>query len=169
MGGIFGGKGVDLLHGRKDAVGLADGADGECGLGHAAEFLLESYGAGYLEIGEAIDLCLEQQLAVEGVDVVLLEGLVDVDDVLELMEEPAVYLGELVDAVDVVVRQVHGLGDDEDALVGRFAQGLIYVGNTEFLVFHEAVHALPDHAQAFLDGFLEIAADGHHLAHGLHG
>ena len=168
VGGILGGEGVYLLHGGHDAIVLSHGADGESGLGHAVEFLFESHGTGYLEIGEAIGFCLEQQLTVEGVHVVSLQVLVNVDDVLELMEEPAVNLGELVDALDVVVRKVHCLRDDEDALVGRLAEGLVDIGNAEFLVFHEAVHALPDHTQTFLDGLLEIAADDHHLAHGLH-
>ena len=30
------------------------------------------------------------------------------------------------------------------------------------------MHALTDHAESFLQGFLEGAADGHHLAHRLH-
>ena len=168
VGGIFGGQGVDLLDHRHNAVILADGSDGKTGLGHAAEFLLQSDGACYLEIGEAIDLGLEQQLAVESVHVLLLEGLIDVDDVLEFIEEPAVNLGEFVNAVDVVVRQVHRLRDDEDALVGGLAEGLVDIGNAKFLVLHETVHTLPYHSKTFLYGFLEVAADGHHLAHGLH-
>ena len=50
----------------------------------------------------------------------------------------------------------------------RLAQCLVYVGNDEFLVLYKAVHALAYHTQAFLNGFLEGAADGHDLAHGLH-
>lgn len=66
------------------------------------------------------------------------------------------------------VALVHGLGDDKHTLVGRLAQGQVDVWYLQFFVLHIAMHALPDHAQAFLYGFLEVAADGHHLAHRLH-
>ena len=73
-----------------------------------------------------------------------------------------------MDAVDGVLWQMHGLGDDEYALVSRFAQGGVDVGNLQLLVLHKAVHALPYHAQALLDGLLKRATDGHHLADTFH-
>ena len=39
---------------------------------------------------------------------------------------------------------------------------------TQFLVLHESVHALADHAESFLDGLFERASDCHHLTHRLH-
>ncbi len=134
---------------------------------HVVVFVLEAHGAGYLEVGEAVDLGLAQQVAVESVDVAFLQPLVDVDDVLELIEEPLVNLRQVVNLVDGVAL-VHGLGDNEHTLVGGVAQGLIDVGNLQFLVLHIAVHALANHTQALLNGFLEVAANGHHLADRLH-
>ena len=42
------------------------------------------------------------------------------------------------------------------------------VWNLHPVVIHKTMHALPYHAQAFLNGFLEGASDGHHLAYALH-
>ena len=86
---------------------------------------------------------------------------------LQLVEEPLVDFRQLVYLV-YCVAAVHRLRYDEDAVVRRVAQGLVDVGYLEFLVLHEAVHALPYHAQAFLYGFLEVAPYGHHLADRLH-
>ena len=83
----------------------------------------------------------------------------------QLAEEPAVNLCEFVDAVYVVLLEVHGLGDYEHSLVGWFAKGCIYVCYLQFLVLYEAVHTLSNHAQSLLNGFLEGASDGHHFAH----
>ena len=63
---------------------------------------------------------------------------------------------------------MHSFADDEDALVGRFPKCLIHISNHQFLIFYKAMHSLPYHAEPFLDGFLERAADGHHFAHRLH-
>ena len=136
---------------------------------HIVQLLLQAHGARYLEISEAIDFRRAEEFLVEDVDAgALLQLLVDVDDVLELVEEPLVYLGELVYLVDGVA-PVHGLGNHEDALVSGLAQGCVDVGNHEFLVLHKAVHALAYHAHALLDGLLKGAANGHHLAYRLHG
>ena len=67
------------------------------------------------------------------------------------------------------VAGTHSLGDDEDALVGRLAQCLVNIGNLQFLVVNEAVHALTNHAETLLDNLLEGATDRHHLTYGLHG
>ena len=45
---------------------------------------------------------------------------------------------------------------------------LVQIGNHQFLVLYEAVHALAYHAKPLLDGFLESTADSHHLAYRLH-
>ena len=70
--------------------------------------------------------------------------------------------------VDIIFSHVHGLRDDKDTLVRRLAQGSVDIANLQFLVLHEAVHALTNHTQALLDGLLKGATDGHHLAHRLH-
>ena len=99
--------------------------------------------------------------------VVLLQLVLDPDDVLQLLEEPAVDLRQLVDALDGVP-VLQRVRDDEDALVGRMGERGVDVVDLELLVRDEAVHALSDHPQALLDHFLEVTADGHHLADRLH-
>ena len=94
--------------------------------------------------------------------------LVNVNDVLEFIEEPAVYLGQFMNLVNVVLRQVHGLRDDKDTLVRRLAQCSINICNFQLLVLYKTVHPLANHAQSLLDGFLEVASDSHYLAHRLH-
>ena len=49
---------------------------------HVAILTFELQGACNLEVSEAIDLSLAQQVSIDGVDVLLLQTLVDVDDVL---------------------------------------------------------------------------------------
>ena len=62
----------------------------------------------------------------------------------------------------------HGLGYDEYSFVGRLAQRFVDIGDFELFVFHESVHSLAYHAQAFLYGFLECASDSHYLSDRLH-
>ena len=47
-------------------------------------------------------------------------------------------------------------------------QRLVNVSDHQLLVLYKAVHALPDHAQAFLQCLLEGTTDRHHLADRLH-
>ena len=169
MGWIFGSQSINLLHHRQDAIALAQLANHQSGLGHVAQFLFQSHGTGNLEIRESINLCGAQQFLVEHIDALAgLQGFIYVDDVLQLVEEPLVNLGQFVYLVDGITL-VHGLGDDEDTLVGRFAESLVDVVDFKLLVFHKTVHALSYHAQTLLDGFLKVAANGHHLAYRLHG
>ena len=121
-----------------------------------------------LKIGEALLLGKAQELhrhvlkSVVGVHV-----LVGLHDVLQLIEEPFVDLGEVVDLI-YRVAGAHSLGDHEYTLVGRLPESLLQVGDLEFLVADESVRPLADHPEALLDGLLEAAADGHNLAHGFH-
>ena len=87
---------------------------------------------------------------------------------LQLLQEPLVNLGQVVYLV-YGVALMHSLRDNEDSLVCWLHQSFVYIGYFQFLVFHVAVHTLPYHAQTFLYGFLEVTANSHHLAHGLHG
>ncbi len=69
------------------------------------------------------------------------------------------------------VHAVAGLecgGYGEDAGVGRVLEGVVKVGGAVGLVAYEAVGSLSDHAQALLDGFLEVASYRHHLSYALH-
>ena len=121
-----------------------------------------------MEVCESVYLCLTEQFAAEVVDISrILHSLVDVDDVLEFLQEPLVDFREFVNLVDGVAL-VHGFRDDEDALVGRFAQCRVDVWNLEFLIFHKSVHSLSYHSQSLLYGFLEVSSYSHHFSHRLH-
>ena len=166
---IFGGQRVYLLHHGHDAALLAVAAQGDDGVFHLA---FHADGAGHLEVREALTLGPTQQVVRQvGKQLVVACPLVQfirgAHDVHQLLQEPAIYLGQLVYLV-YGVAGTEGFRDDENTFIGRLAQGLVDVGDDQLLVLHEAVHSLANHAQALLDGFLEGAADGHDLAHGLH-
>ncbi len=81
--------------------------------------------------------------------------LVDVDDMLQLLEEPLVNLGQVVNALDGVAL-VHSLCDDEHTLVGRLSAKLSSISSiSSLLVLYEAVHALTNHTKTLLDSLLE--------------
>ena len=121
-----------------------------------------------LEIGETLAFGLAQQSLVQ-----LLEGVQglelrrSVDDVHQLVDEPAVYLGELVYLFRGITVD-KSLGNDEDAVVGRLPEGLVNVLYRYFLIACEAVRSLADHSQTLLQGLLEGASDGHDLTDALH-
>ena len=164
---ILGSQGINLLNNRQDAVVLTTVAHDERRLAHRLELVLKTYGACNLEVGEAVYLSRTQEFLVESVDVALLHSLIDVDDVLELLEEPLVDLCKFVNLVDGIAL-VHSLRDDKHALVGRLAQSCVDIFDLKLLVLNEAVHTLTDHAQTLLDSLLEVATDSHYLAYRLH-
>ena len=133
---------------------------------------VHSAGAGYLEVAEALFLGSDEEIVRDGVHVVpnleCLEFEGGLHYELHLLEEPAVYLCKFVYLV-YAVAGAHRLADDEDAHVGRLPEGLVYIGDDEFLVLGEAVHALAYHPEAFLEGFLEGSAYGHHFSDRFHG
>ena len=160
---------VNLLHDRQDAVAFAQRTNLQQSGMHVSALVFESDGSRNLKVGESVYLGFEQERRADGRFAFLaFQSLVYVDDMLQFVEEPLVDLGEFMNTVDGVGRLVHSLRYDKDTLVGRLTQGCIDVGNRQFLVLHKAVHALPYHAQAFLNGLFEGAPDGHHLADRLH-
>jgi len=54
---------------------------------HVLALILQSDGACYLEVAEAIDLCLAEQVLAQRVDIVALQLLVDVEDMAQLVME----------------------------------------------------------------------------------
>ena len=135
---------------------------------HVAHLLFKTHCAGNLEVGKAIHLCRSQQFLIQYVHTgASLQGLVDVDDVLQFFQKPLVDLREFVYLVDGI-SLVHGLRDDEHTLVGGFAKGGINVVNFQFLVLNEAVHALANHTQSLLYCLFKVSADGHNLANRFH-
>ena len=88
-----------------------------------------------------------------------------VGNVLELVQEPLVNLGELPDAVDRVALVEHRLADGKQALVGGARKRSVKVVKRLGL---EAGERRVDHADGLLERLLKGAADGHHLADALH-
>ena len=118
-----------------------------------------------MEVCESIHLGIAQKCCVERIDILFLQLLININDMLELIEEPTVNLGQLVNLVYVVLRQVHRLRDDKDTFVRRLTQRCIDIWNFQLLVLHKSMHSLPNHAQSFLDGFLEVTSYSHYLTH----
>ncbi len=87
---------------------------------------------------------------------------------LQLVQEPLVNLCQLMYPFHVIPGP-KSLAYNKYALVSRLTQCLVYIWNHKFLILRETMHALSDHPQAFLDGFLKSASDCHNLSHGLHG
>ena len=136
---------------------------------HVGHFGLKTYGTRNLEVSEAIDFGRTQQLLVQDIDTgAAFQSFVYIDDVLQLLQEPFVNLGQLVYLINGI-SLVHGLGNDEHALVGWLAQCLVDVLNLKFFVLHKAVHPLSNHAKSLLDSLFKVAADGHHFSNRLHG
>ena len=120
--GILGGKRVNLLDHRQDAQRLTQISDDQHGLVHVVQFALQSHGTRNLEISEAVDLRRTQEFTVKDIHTgAFLQCLVDVDDVLQLIEEPLVNLRQVMNLI-YRIAAVHGLGDDEHTLVSRLAQ-----------------------------------------------
>ena len=78
-------------------------------------------------------------------------------DVLQPSQEPLVDFGHIVQTLNRIAA-VEGNLDGGHALVGRVVQFKIKVGNADG-VAHKAVHSLPHHTQALLNGLLKGAAD----------
>ena len=167
-GRIFCGKRVNLLHHRYDTQLLtpcAHRSHHTVGVGVEA-LLIER--ACHLEVTEALLFSSRQQACGHIVGTIeFLKFFGCILYIAELVEEPAVNLGKLVYAVyGVALRE--SLGNSENAAVGRLAESGVEVVDRQLLVLHEAVHALPYHAEALLNSFLKSAADSHNLAHRFH-
>ncbi len=165
-GRIFSGQCVDLFHYGKNAIGLAQGAHlHDAAVGAAVEFLGD-YKACYLEVAEALFLCLAEQRGVEAVQTALdvSELMAGGYDVVEAVEEPLVNLCKLMDALHGIAF-LKGTGYGEYAFVGGSGEGVVQIVEFHRTIAHETVHSLSDHSESFLNHFLECAANGHHLAH----
>ena len=75
--------------------------------------------------------------------------LVDVNDMLQLLKEPAVNLGQLMNLLNAVTH-LQGLRYHEDTHVGRLVQRGGNVRNLDLMILHKAVHALSYHAETLL-------------------
>ena len=135
--GIFCRQGVYLVDEGQDAIFLSPLADEEPRLFHVQESL-ETKGAGYLEVRKSIYLRLVEQgqelvfyefhhLALRQKLVQLrqvgmfLHGMVDADDVPQLLQEPAVYHCQLVYLLYGISR-LQCLCNGKDTRVGRMGK-----------------------------------------------
>ena len=163
---MLAGHGIDALHGRQDAALLAVFAYGEVLFFHAVGGLQDE--ACNLEIGEAGAFHLAEFLVGDFLQTVeLLQFVLEVNDMLQALQEPDIYLGQFFNALHGIAF-LQGLSDGEDAEVGRILQGIVEVVELRVVVAYESVHTLSDHAETLLDHLLETAADAHDLTHGLH-
>ena len=60
-------------------------------------------------------------------------------------------------------------GDGENAAVGWMNERVVQVLELEFVIGDESVHALPDHAESFLNRFFKTAPNRHDFPDGFHG
>ena len=160
---------IDLLDHRHDAKLLAAVAHVQAlGFGKVLDLLVLDHSPCNLEVAEALALSFAQQVGRHLVDVVILfQFLIGTHYALELLEEPLVNLGEVVNLIDRIA-SLHGLGDDKNTLVGRFAESLVDVIDLNDLVFDKAMHTLTNHTETLLYCLFECSSDCHHLAHRLH-
>ena len=165
--GIFRCEGINLLHIGNDAGQLATFAHQHL---RPLDFHLAFHAecTRNLEICEALALGTRQQIVVEHIDIAHgFQFSLRFVDIVELTQEPAIDFCEtmhIFHGIPILKR----LLNNENTLVGRRFEGSVNVFDGQFAISHEAVHALSDHAEAFLDHFFESATDGHHFTHRFH-
>ena len=96
----------------------------------------------------------------------LLQLVVAIDNVLELVQEPLVNLGQVMDLVHGVVLVEHGLTNGQPTSVSGVLQNLIQVLEGVTLETEEPGVNLTD---SLLERLLEGTTNGHDLTDGLHG
>ena len=166
---ILSSKGINLLHNWSNTIALTQRTDGKNSLMHIAKFLLQAYCTSYLEISKAIYFGCAQEFLVEHIDRgASVEFVVNIHDMLQLLKEPEVYLGHLVNLLHIEYLTFQGLSYDEDSLICRSLEGTFYVVYLQYFVLHKAVHSLTNHTKTLLYCLLEITAYCHNLANRLH-
>ena len=164
---MFGGHRVDTFHRWQDTQLLAVGTYLQVFFLHVSLRGFQ-YEAGNLEIGEAHYLGLTEHLGRKFFERVIFRQLMFVvDNVFQLADEPRVNLGQFVDALDGITF-FQRLCDGKDTQVGRIGQFIVQVREAGMVIAYEAVHALTNHTQSFLDNLFKRPSDGHDFAHRLH-
>ncbi|GFF30855.1 LOW QUALITY PROTEIN: hypothetical protein IFM46972_03049 [Aspergillus udagawae] len=152
------GQGIDLLNPGSDAEALPASADIVLGGTNEESDLL---------VGETKLLGLQHHLLLDAKQAAdLLELVVAINNVLELVEEPLVDLGQLVNLVNRVVLVKHSLTNGQPAAVSGILQNIIQVLK---LVTLEPDEARIDLANSLLERLLKGTTDGHDLTDRLHG
>mmetsp|Transcript_14281 Transcript_14281/g.23195 ORF Transcript_14281/g.23195 Transcript_14281/m.23195 type:complete len:1459 (-) Transcript_14281:343-4719(-) len=165
-GGGLTSDGINLLDNGHDTHGLTGSTDGE----------LVTVDAGSdLAIRETRLLCLKEEGGVETVKAASLgHHVVKLTQTVQLVEEPGVNVGVLVDTFNRPSKLHHGVGNSVRAhirglleLLDELSLGggrLVHVG-----VRLEALNRGVDHTHGLLERLLPGAADTHDLTDGLHG
>ena len=129
---------------------------------------LHAEGTGNLEVGVTLAFGPVQQVGRKGIERGgLLQFQIGGTNVGQSLQKPLVDARQFVDAVDGI-SLAESLGNNQEPLVGRLLEGFVDIGHGKFLILFKAVNALPNHAQALLNGLFKGAADGHDFAHRLH-
>ena len=158
VSGELSGQSINLLDPGPDAELLSSSAD---------KVLSAVNSHGDLLVGETELLGLEDVLLLEGLEAAkLLHLLLAVNNVLELVEEPLVDLGKLMDLVNRVVLVDHGLANSQPAAVGRVLELKVEILE---LVALEPDKAGVNLADSLLERLLKGTTDGHNLTNRLHG
>ena len=149
---------VDLLHERRDAQLLPSASHGELRAGGVL---------GDLVVREAQLLRTTKQVRWNLRCAAVLHGLGGSDDALELAQEPAVNVAQLVDVLDRPTT-CERIGHSKDAPVRRELELFVDLGIINHIILAETSKRRIDRPDGFLHTFLECATNGHHLAHTLH-
>lgn len=154
----LGGKGINLLHEWLDTEVLTASAD---------LILSAADGIGDLSVGESHLLGLHEEILLEAEEASNVLHLVSaVDNVLELVQEPLVNLGQVVETVDSVALVEHSLADSQPTAVSWVLELVVEIVK---LVSLETDEAGVNLANGLLDGLLEGSANSHDLSDRLHG
>ena len=163
--GIFGGEGVYLLYKRRDTQCLAVFAHFEhIGGDVNGCMLIDDFGD--LEVGESGAFEFAHHIVGYLLNVVVFCCLfAEVKDVFQPVNEPLVYLGEVVDFVNCKAIG-ESVRNGKNPHIRRLGEFLLDVVNV--LVGNESVHALTNHPQTLLYCLLEGASYCHNFADRLH-
>ncbi|KAI6760251.1 hypothetical protein HG531_013452 [Fusarium graminearum] len=158
VGREFGGKGVNLLNPGVDSKAETVGTNLVFGT-------LD--GVGNLSVGETHLLGLENLIFLQALEATSLLKLASaVNNVLQLVKEPLVDLGQLMDLVNGVVLVEHGLADSEPSTVGRVLELKVKILK---LVALESNESRVDLTDSLLERLLKGSADSHNFTNRLHG
>lgn len=133
--------------------------------------LLLAQQGGQATVGEAPALEIQQGQAIQVLEAAALELLFGEDQLVDLGQEPAVDAGQLVDLLNTHP-QAEGIAHVPDAIRTVGHQLLAHQHlRVRVVQIHHGVKAVGTGLktpQGLLEGLLEAAPDGHHLAHRLH-
>lgn len=157
VSGEFSSQGVDSLDEGGDLVSLSD----------LSYFSFGSLGQlGDLLVGESGSLGGHHDVPVNLVQGSLLEGLVDLANVLELVQEPLGDLGQVVNSVNRVVEVQHSVSDGKQSSIVVVGQSVVNVLGLP--VGAETIVPGIDLSNSLLQRFFKCSTDGHNFTDRLH-